>query len=62
MKSYKFKVTILEPFNCDYAHIYLDNIDENLSKEKIEDLVKDKFIEKFGKVYKKEELSVGWCI
>lgn len=62
MKSYKFKVTILEPFNYEYAHIYLDIIDENLSTQEIEDLVKDKFIEQFGKEYKKEKLTVTWCI
>lgn len=61
MKDYKFRVSVLRPFNYEYAFIYLDNIDENLSGEEIEDLVRDEFIKRFGK-YDKEELSVAWCL
>lgn len=61
MKDYKFRVSILRPFNYEYAFIYLYNIDENLSREEIEDLARDKFIKQFGK-YDKEELSVAWCL
>lgn len=56
----KFRVTILKPFNDDFAYIYLDNINKNLTRKEVEDLVKEEFIKKFGK-YKKEELSVAWC-
>ena len=60
MKDYKFRVSILRPFNYEYAFIYLDNVDVNLSGKELEDLAKDKFIKQFGK-YNREELSVAWC-